>query len=109
VSPGISVFSEPWDLSSAVKLLADDPSVAAYPIVQGVRFVCSASRVYPIASPAPWDALQGGYGPAAGAPYGKALFFDVASGTLRRLTGFEDCRRASQSLPLAPLVGSGPE
>ena len=39
-SPNIPVFAAIWDLSGAVQLEWDDPSLAAYPAFPGTRFSC---------------------------------------------------------------------
>lgn len=105
VAPGVSVFSEPWDLTGAIQLQHRDATLAAYPVVQGVRFVCGASSIYPMAAPAAWDALQGGYGMAQGARYGSAIFLDATRRKAHRVTSVRSCGRAQRYITLAPLVG----
>jgi len=105
VSPGISIFSQPWDLSSAARLLWNDSRLAAYPIVAGATFVCTPTGLYPSAPPGPWGTLQGGYGPAVAARYGKALLVDALLPRENVVTSAAACRRDSALIHPAPVVG----
>ena len=105
VAPGVSVFSEFWDLSGAFRLQAGEVRLGAYALVQGVSFVCGARGVYPSAGPGPYDALQGGYGPAEGADYGRAFLVDVVTRRATAITGARQCRAVTAHLALEPLVG----
>jgi hypothetical protein len=100
VSPGVLVFAQTWDLSSAVKLVWDDHTLRAYPIVEGTRFACAKSGLYPFASP-----VGDGYGRAQGAPYGKAIFVDAASRRARLVRSKNECRKVAESLRPGPVVG----
>ncbi len=105
VSPGVSIFSQPWDLSSAVRLRYDDASLNAYPLAQGVRIRCERGRLYPQAAPGPWGTLQDGYGPRNAAPYGRALLFDAATGALTVPRDARACEAAAAGLTPAPFAG----
>jgi hypothetical protein len=105
VSPGISIFSQPWDLSSAVRLIWNDSQLAAYPIVAGTTFVCTQTGLYPSAPPGPWGTLQGGYTRTVGAQYAKALFVDARLQRAHTVTNAAACRQHSALIHPAPVVG----
>ena len=99
---GVPVFSETWDLDGAVKLLFDDGSLRAFPIVGPARLTCSGERVVPDAPAGSSTAMiELGYGDEQGAAYGRAVLVDV---TARRLIPIDDHRSCRDA---AGVVGPG--
>ena len=68
VAPEIYIFAKVYDLDGAAKLVLDDGSVKAYPVVRPTRLSCGARAVIP-------HGVH--FGPNTSSPYGRALFLDV--------------------------------
>jgi hypothetical protein len=94
VAPGVVVFAFTWDLNGAVKLAFDDPSLIAYPIVEGVTMECGPDSVGPV-GPGWSPELQG-------ARYGRAVFVDVPTARGERIDSAAECRRAVQRFTPGP-------
>jgi hypothetical protein len=101
VSPGVPVFSESWDLSTAVQVEWEDESLTGYPILKGTTIGCGARELVPLRA-------HGGYinsslGSEHGARYGTAFVVDVASGRAERIDDRSDCLTTIPAYPLKPF------
>jgi hypothetical protein len=101
VSPGVPVFSESWDLSTAVQVEWEDDSLTGYPILQGTTIACGAREMVPFRA-------HGGYvnsslGREQGARYGTAFVVDVAAGRADRIDDRSDCLTTIPAYPLEPF------
>lgn len=93
-APGVPIFDLTWDLSSALKLHYDDPSVSGYPVVAPAHVRCTRKGV-----------LAGG-GAISGLPpipYGRAILLDVRTGRHVAPTDAAGCRRALPGFVPGPL------
>jgi hypothetical protein len=79
---GVPVFAAPWDLDGAVKLLWNNGTLAAYPVIAGTVIECLPSEVVPVGA---------GYATDQSAPYGTVYFVDVASGRAVRIRSQQQC------------------
>jgi hypothetical protein len=94
-APGVPVFSESWDLVGAVQIEADDPTLRAYPVYEGVAVRCTTDRVL-VHGP-------GSYGEAR-LRYGNLFFLDVGNGRHRRIASPAGCRAAWRGFRPGPLL-----
>jgi hypothetical protein len=93
-NPGLPIFSSPWELRSAVQVVYDDPSLAAYPALPDSQVACEPDGAH---------FTGGGYDATTGAEYGRVYLLDVASGRVQRLRSRRECRAATpQFLPGPP-------
>jgi hypothetical protein len=91
-APGMPIFAKAWDLSGAVRLRWNDPSLDAFPIYRrGVS--CGRSKIRP---------LQ--LGPQYGAAYGNAVFVDLSGGHVQRIRSRGECLRARDTFEPGPLI-----
>jgi hypothetical protein len=95
VAEGIPVFDWRFDLTGAAKLMWDDPSINAYPILDGTDIVCDVDRLFP---------LGNGLDTAHGTAYETAIFADVRSGRYVGIDSPEECDRERQRFTPAPLL-----
>src|SRR5438093_6808841 len=84
VAPEIYIFAKVYDLDGAAKLVLDDGSVKAYPVVRPTRLSCGARAVIP-------HGVH--FGPDTSSPYGRALFLDVPAKNAVRIEDRSICRR----------------
>jgi hypothetical protein len=103
VAPGIPIFSAPWDLQGAIqtRYRASD---RAFPLVVDAHLVCGATGVYPVATPHVYGVLGQGYGPAQGAPYGRAVVVDVRTARAVEITDRSACTRAAAAVRPGPII-----
>ena len=116
VAPELPVFSDPWDLNSAVRLSFNDSSLRAYPVVVGALFSCQADYI----KPHNLSGIHGNFAVADderppsnyAAPYyerdhrawfGHAVFLDVVSGRSQLLRNRLDCLTALREFNPAAL------
>lgn len=93
---GVPVFSWIWDLPPATKVILDDPSPAAFPVLPGTTFTCDDESVVP-SNPHGLGELQRGR-------YGTTFFVDVASGRTVRLDDRAACEAAAAAFRPGPLI-----
>jgi hypothetical protein len=86
-APGVPIFGAPWDLEGAIQLQRHDGTLRAYPMVAGSDVRCQAGGVHPVG-------LFGLYGARQGAPYGRAFFVDLRTGTAQPITDSRTCAAA---------------
>jgi hypothetical protein len=103
LAPGIPIFSVPWDLQGAIQSRYD-ASDHAYPLVVDAHLVCTARTVYPVAAPHVYGVLGGGYGPAQGAVYGRAVVIDVRTARARPIADRGSCRQAAAAVQPGPII-----
>jgi hypothetical protein len=98
VSPGVPIFDRSWDLNGAVRLLASDSALHAYPIYEQVTVRC-ARRGLTVAGP-------GSYGTLA-ISYRSTLFINVPTDGHLWVRNLESCNQALRSFRPGPtlLVG----
>lgn len=80
-APGVPILSANWDLDGMVELEYDDPSLDAFPVIEGLKVACRPTGVR----------LAGVGAPEKVAPYGKARLFDLASGRSARPLNRRKC------------------
>jgi hypothetical protein len=87
VAPGVPTFAAPWDLSGALQLEWDDPSVTAYPGIPGTWLDCRAGSV---------SAQNGNdvYDPQDG-QYGSSVVVDIENARAYWIVDRASCRRAA--------------
>jgi hypothetical protein len=90
----IPVFATPWDLDGAVKLTWNDPSLDAYPVFAGTRWVCGTSDLYPVFGRFHGVRYSGGYG--------ESYFVDVRRRVVRRIQDQAGCQAAARLFRGAP-------
>jgi hypothetical protein len=94
-APGVPIFGAAWDFNGAIKLLYNDGTLAAYPVIAGVTEVnCTANDVTPVGT---------GFDPHQTGPYGLVTFVDGRTGSVLTIRSREQCRRALEKLPPGPL------
>ena len=84
---GLPIFGAPWDLSSAVRLVWNDPSLTAVP-VDGKSVSCDQVRVTV-------------YDPQQAAAYGHAIFVDLSTANVRHIASRRDCLQAERAFKSA--------
>ena len=98
-NPGLPIFSSFWELRSAVQVVYDDPSLAAYPALPDSQVVCTERGAH---------FTGGGYNEAYGAEYGHVYLLDAASGNVRRLRNRRDCLAATPEFLPGPAQAPAP-
>lgn len=93
VATAVPVFAYSWDLDGAVRLLWDDFSLAAYPILANRTLVCEERSVYPRGF---------GLGREYASSYPSALLVDVPTGASYRPRDRAECRSALRRVDAAP-------
>jgi hypothetical protein len=87
LSSGVDAFQWPWELTGAVAMHWNDPTLVAYPVFRGTQITCGQTGVVAV-------------GPLAGAQfdsaatYGHAVFSDVRSGRRETIGSRATCTRA---------------
>jgi hypothetical protein len=84
-APGLPIFGAPWDLSGAVRLLWNDPSLTAVP-VDGKSVSCGRNQARVTA-----------YDPQQAAAYGHAIFVDLSTANVRHIASRRDCLQAQRA------------
>jgi hypothetical protein len=95
-APGVPIYIASFDLTGAVKLHWDDPSLRAYPIVEGTSIACRADRLEPVGP---------GWSPDFGATYGRAVFVDLGTGRAEPIGSAKQCAGAVSRFRPGPLIG----
>lgn len=91
--PGITIFSYVWDLHGAIRLTYDDPTLAAYPILEGTAIDCGPDRVTPVGP---------GFTELQGTTYGSAYFVDVPTQHAQRIDSHQACEAAQTQFRPGP-------
>jgi hypothetical protein len=94
VAPGVVVFAFSWDLVGAARLTYRDPTLAAYPVLEGSSLDCGTDDMGP-AGP--------GSLPAFRARYGTAILVNVATATAQKIDSRAECRAAAPRFPPGPV------
>jgi hypothetical protein len=89
VAPEIYIFAKVYDLDGAAKIVLDDGSVKAYPIIEPTRISCGEKKVIP-------HGVH--FGPNTSTPYGRALFLDIPTARPVWIRDRSSCRRAIRRL-----------
>jgi hypothetical protein len=92
---GVSIFGASWDLKGATQLRLGDPTINAYPVLEGSTMRCLQDRVEP---------TGGWFAPIHGASYGTAYLVDVAKGLKERLDSQEQCESAISAYTPGPTI-----
>lgn len=95
-APGVPIFAHSWDLSGALQLEWNDPTVEAFPVYR-LGVVCGESG---IASLQLEDAPVG--------RYGRTVFVDLARRRAERVDSRRECARALGTFRLGAVVGPRP-
>lgn len=99
IAPGIPIFGNTWDMTTAIQLRYDDPTLKSYVAYPGTLFNCLPQAVEP------GGAYQEGeqtWNSALRSPYGRTYFIDTGSGRAVRIGSQEECRRAASSFVPSP-------
>lgn len=97
----VPIFSTPLDLPGALRLMYDDATLAAGPVVDRVSaFRCERRRMV----------LAGAFWLRSGtvSRYGKAVLVDAETGAWHRVRSAAECREALRTLPPGPFLREGP-
>jgi hypothetical protein len=91
-APGVPIFWAFWDLSGAVRLAWNDPSLVAIPQTAHERVVtCNHDSISTAEFPMK-------------VPYGRIVFIDLASGSTKHVDSRRDCLRARRVFQPGPLI-----
>ncbi len=93
---GVPVFAWIWDLAPASKVILDDPSPAAFPVLPGTTFLCDEESVTPVNTHGLFEFHR--------TRYGSAFFVDVSTGRTERLDDVAECEAAIARFRPGPLV-----
>ncbi|MDP9019798.1 MAG: hypothetical protein M3N25_03180 [Actinomycetota bacterium] len=93
---GVPVFAWIWDLPPASKIILDDPSPAAFPVLPGTTFSCADHSVLP--------SNPHGLGEHQRGRYGNTFFVDVPTGRTVRLDDYAECEAAVAAFQPGPLM-----
>jgi hypothetical protein len=83
VAPEIYVFAKAYDLDGAARVVLDDGSVNAYPIIAPTQMSCGKTRIIP-------EGVH--FGPDTSSAYGRTLFLDIPTTTFARIENRKACR-----------------
>lgn len=101
ISPGIPIFGNTWDMTSAVQLQYDDPTLASYVAIPGIEFRCLGHEVV---APGSFRNSEGTVEESLRSAYGRTYFIDTVTGHAERIDTRAECRRAANSfVPSPPL------
>jgi hypothetical protein len=92
--PEVPIFDKSWDLAGAIDIHADDPTLRAFPVYEGVVVRCGREVVVV-------DGV-GSYGTSR-VGYGDLFFLDVGNSEASRIRGPIACREALRSFRPGPL------
>lgn len=95
-APGVPVFSWIWDLPPASKVILDDPSPAAFPVLPPTVFSCEEDSVVPFNGH--------GLGELQRGVYGNTFFVDVPTGRTVRVDDRATCEAALATMRPGPLL-----
>ncbi len=95
-APGVPVFSWIWDLPPASKVILDDPSPAAFPVLPPTVFTCEDASVLP--------GNGHGLGELQRSAYGNVFFVDVATNRTLRIDDRAGCEAALATMRPGPLM-----
>lgn len=90
VAPGVPVFAAIWDLSGALTVRYDDPSVVGYPALPGSRVECGPATLT-------LHDANDAFGRQTGR-YGQVYVVDVSRRRAIRVTDGRSCRAAGRAL-----------
>jgi hypothetical protein len=94
---GLPVFYSSWELLNAVKVAYDRGDVSAYPVVEENDTVsCARAGITVVTGAIPLNAPS---------PYGRSYFFNVPTGTYRRINSMAACVAALSSFHPGPYAG----
>jgi hypothetical protein len=88
-APGVPVFSVSWDLKGAVRVRLRRRDLRGYALRAASELRCGRARLYPRTS---------AYGPAEGAPYGRAFAVDVPTARATAIDSPAACRALAARL-----------
>jgi hypothetical protein len=97
-APLVPVFSLPWDLYNATRLVWNDPSLAAYPVTGGARVTCGATGVEGR------DSFAFKQGAGVDVPYGSVWFVDGISGKRVPVNDPPQCRKVLRGFAPGPDI-----
>jgi hypothetical protein len=92
---GVSIFGASWDLTGATRLRFGDPTLHAYPILEGTSMRCLADRIEPVGG---WSS------PIHGASYGTAYLVDVGVRQGTRVDSQTQCEWTIRSYVPGPVI-----
>ena len=103
---GYTVFAGYWEMTDAVRLAYDDPTLASYVGYPGTTFQCEAREIVPrghVYYDSPGELYKGTdwYVRSFASAYGSTYFVDTRADRAERIDTPTQCRRASRSFPRA--------
>jgi len=104
IAPGIPIFGNTWDMTTAIQLRYDDPTLQSYVAYPGTLFNCLAQAVEP---GGPYQEGENPWNNALRSPYGRTYFIDTGSGHAVRIDTQAECRRAASSFVPSPELPTG--
>jgi hypothetical protein len=99
-APEVPVFGNTWDMTSAVQLQYDDPSLASFVAQPGTVFDCGTEGVKPAGAYLEPEAKT------LESPYGRTYFVNTVSREAVRINSQAECRRAASSFEPSPFIRS---
>jgi hypothetical protein len=97
-APEIPVFGNTWDMTSAVQLQYNDPTLTSYVALPETVFNCGPKEVKPsVAYPEP-------EAKALASSYGRTYFVNTVTGEAVKIDSQAECRRAASSFEPSPLI-----
>jgi hypothetical protein len=96
-APGIPVFDRSWDLSGALRLQTGDRNVNGYPVFRGVSTRCASATV-DVTGPGSYGTIR--------VPYRQAIFVDVQTGRVARVTSRPKCERSIRTFAPGPAFAT---
>lgn len=100
VTPGLPVFTHPWELSGALQASYGEGEIAGVPMIEGRGVLCGPNDV--AATVLDTSEVLGR------APYGLATFVDVPSGRAVIVRNRTQCRKAAPTFAPGPFVVPNP-
>lgn len=97
-APEIPVFGNSWDMTSAVQLQYDNPTLHSYVGQLGTEFVCEREGMKPAGVYLEPEAAL------LGSRYGTTYFINTTTGEYARIDSQVDCRRAASSFEPSPII-----
>lgn len=107
MAPGIPVFGNTWDMTSAVQLLYDDPSIRSLVGFSGTTFECRPDAIVPGGHPE-YTTSEPATRATLDSLYGRTYFVDTLSGRAELIQTPRACRAAAGEFPRSPYLPGEP-
>jgi hypothetical protein len=95
----IPVFANTWDMTTAIQLQYDDPSLTSYVALPETTFDCRAHELVPGGAYA-----EGTLNSALASAYGRTYFINTVTGEAVQIDSRADCLQAAETFEPSPLL-----